>query len=118
MLHSEYDNTASPPANTWKTKTTIMTTQLNKYISPPLYRPLEFEEQCIVSFQTDSSVKRGGRLNAFGAFEMFGERSPNASNTSHFTDGVSVIQVAPRLQYPITPMPCPDWCGVQQLWRT
>jgi hypothetical protein len=43
-------------------------------------------------FQTDvysashSSVKRGGRLNAFGAFRAVGDRSSTALNTSHFTD--------------------------------
>jgi hypothetical protein len=42
--------------------------------------------QYSLHIETHASVKRGGRLNAFGAFEAFGERSPNASNTSHFTD--------------------------------
>jgi hypothetical protein len=37
--------------------------------------------QYSLHIETHASVKRGGRPNAFGAFEAFGVRSPNASNT-------------------------------------
>jgi hypothetical protein len=33
-----------------------------------------------------TSVKQSGCLNMFRVFKVFGERSPNTLNTSHFTD--------------------------------